>query len=240
MTDAVVGVQENVSVWSPPPTGDAGGGKYVAVIGNTGSGKSTVVAKLRRDLGASRPAVGIDERSTHHPFLDRLFHDPRRYSYELQLNFMIQRVLIVKRWLDAGFTVIMERAHLDDRIFIEHLRANGLADTSEVSAYLHVWSALAARMPLPDAVIALQVPIDVSVERITMAEQTGARPCEYATERQKVEWVTSWAAFYSARIAELATDPVISRRLMLADHNTTYEDMRSFVIKLVSVEETSS
>jgi len=232
MTGAEVDGKASFSVWKPPSAGDAAAGKYIAVIGNTGSGKSTVVAKLRRDVGAIRPAVGIDERSTHHPFLDRLFHDPGRYSYELQLNFMIQRVLLVKRWLDAGFTVVMERSHLDDRIFIEHLKAQGLADVSEANAYLQVWSALASRMPLPDAVIALQVPVAVSVQRITRAEQTGARPCEYSSERQKVEWVTSWAEFYSARIAELSADPRMARRLMLADENTAYAEICSFVMRL--------
>jgi deoxyadenosine/deoxycytidine kinase len=219
------------SVWSPPDsvTQAAGPPGYICVTGNSGSGKSTIVRRLTSDLFPKDAAVGIDERSIHHPFLDRLFLDPESYSYELQLNFMLQRVLVAKRWLAAGLTVVMERSHLDDPVFIEHLYRQGLVNDEEKVTYLRLWHAIEARVPLPTAVVVLSVPPEVSIRRITADEEKGLRPREFGSDEQKRRWLMSWSELYDHRIHQLMRQPKHSGLIRVFDGEDSYEHIRQFV-----------
>jgi deoxyadenosine/deoxycytidine kinase len=189
--------------------------RYVAVTGNTGSGKSTLVRAIAAALAREQsPAIGIDENSLHHPFIDRLFHAPEAYSFEIQLNFMLQRVMMVKRWIDAGYTVVMERSHLDDPVFIRHLLERGYVGEREHNIYMDLWRALERRMPLPDLLVYLSVSPDVSVQRLTAAETEGRRPAEFPDERTKKEWVSTWWRLYEERARELQNDPRYGPRVV--------------------------
>ncbi len=215
----VDGARQLTSVWTPPPPiASRKDRAFVPVIGNSGAGKSTLVREIARRLALpAKSVVAIDERATHHPFLDRLFYAPDRYGYELQLNFMVQRLLIARRWLDAGFCVVMERSHLDDRIFIEHLLDEGVVTQAERDVYVDLWSALASRAPEPDLVIALDVAPAECARRITEAELAGERPREYPDEATKERWLASWGALYQRRIAELRTSSEYSARVLVVD-----------------------
>ena len=194
-------------VWNPPETitrDPKGAPLYIAVSGNTGAGKSTLVnilGNLTRLEFDSTNTVVIDERLTHHPYLDRLFADPLRFSFELQMNFMIQRVLVVKRWLSAGFNVVMERAHWDDPVFIESLVKQGILSKNQMNAYYNVWEQLGARVPEPNCHIVLTISPEESIRRVTIAENNGERPREFESEDQKKNWITTWSEEYTRRIA---------------------------------------
>lgn len=173
---------------------------------------------------SAEPRIAIDERDTHHPFLDRLFFAPESYAFELQINFMIQRVMIVKRWLDAGVNVIMERSHLDDIIFARHLFKSGLISKSEFEIYGELWNQVLRRAPVPDLVICLKVDPEESIRRITLDEQQGHRPEEFPNERVKREWLTSWAHEYRERFAELLEQDQNTGRVLVLDEALPYQD----------------
>jgi deoxyadenosine/deoxycytidine kinase len=221
------------SIWAVPGSLDNASPLYVCVIGNSGAGKSTLVNRVAETLFSPNEVVAIDERDTHHPFLDRLFFDPGRYALQLQLNFMVQRILIARRWLDAGFHVVMERSHLDDTIFVSHLESIGVITRSEREAYEQVWTALVSHTPKPNLVIALSAPADVCIARITRAEQLGERPREFPDEQTKQRWVTSWAGFYQARFDRLADQPDLYESFIRFDHKTHTDKMIPTITKLL-------
>ncbi len=155
--------------------------------------------------------VIVDEKVFHHPYLDRLFADPAKFAFELQLQFMVNRVLFVKRWLSAGYSLVMERSHLEDPVFIRHLRSFGHVTTLEQETYLAVWARLAERLPLPDLVAFLDVAAQVSLERLK-GDGSGGRP-PFADHESQLAWVTSWHDQYETRFEELSSDPLISERI---------------------------
>ncbi|HFP1361402.1 TPA: deoxynucleoside kinase, partial [Escherichia coli] len=68
--------------------------------GNSGVGKSTLLRRMSKELFKVDPdTVAIDEKSVHHTLLPYLFDDTSNYGYLIQLNFMIQRALLIKSWL---------------------------------------------------------------------------------------------------------------------------------------------
>jgi deoxyadenosine/deoxycytidine kinase len=172
-------------------------GDYIAVSGNTGSGKSTLVRRLSEELRKHHDLViGIDERSLHHPFVDLMFHDPYRYALGVQLNFLIQRHLMLQRWLEAGCSVVMERSHLDDHLFIDHHLAHSHISQEEHAAYNMIAAALHRRTPLPDALVCLSVDAETSMNRLAASEAAGERSREFPNDEVKRTFVTSWAARY--------------------------------------------
>jgi deoxyadenosine/deoxycytidine kinase len=179
----------------------------VCVSGQTGAGKSTILRDVGEVIaGMRRNVVILDEKALHHPYLERLFSDPDRFALELQLQFMVSRVLFVKRWLAAGHSIVMERSHLEDPVFIRHLRSFGYVTPAEHDVYMAVWAALGARVPPPDALIQLDVAAEVSIDRLSGAGAMAGRPPFPDSDLQR-KWITSWHDLYRRRFEELAADP---------------------------------
>jgi len=168
-------------------------GKYVAISGNTGAGKSTLMrAIVSAAASLSIKAVGIDERTLHHPFLKLMFSQPARYGFPVQINFLLQRHLVLLRWLSSGHTVIIERSHLDDQVFVDHLLDGGHISRDEHSAYVALANVLHKKIPLPDILVCLEVMPKVSMARIARDEASGKRPQEFPNESVKFSFVSSW------------------------------------------------
>jgi len=174
-----------------------GDGIYVAVTGNTGAGKSTLIREAGKALEEEGyDSVVINERAIHHPLLKLMFAYPDTYAFGVQLNFMVQRYLALTRWLDLGKTVLIERSHLDDELFMRHHLDKGHITESEFKAYKSVFNAIKSRLPLPNLVVVLDVPPEVSINRITRAENRGERPKEFPSQNAKQDFVVSWHSKY--------------------------------------------
>ncbi|WP_305971062.1 MULTISPECIES: deoxynucleoside kinase [unclassified Mameliella] len=179
---------------------------YIAVGGVTGAGKSTLVTRLSEKVSGFGKCMSIDERETHHPFLNRLFFDPERYSFQIQLNFMLQRVLLIKRWLDAGYNLVMERSHKEDRIFPEFLLDRDLITSGQYRSYMDVWFELDDVTPDPDVLVILDVSPEQAIDRIIRAEEEGHRPKEFPNESQRKEWVEGWCKRYQIFLEQVTND----------------------------------
>ena len=170
----------------------------------------------------------IDERALHHPYLDRLFTDPDGFGLELQLEFMVDRALFVKRWLTAGHSLVMERSHLEDPVFIRHLLAFGHVTPAEHDAYLAIWAALDARLPRPDLMVLVDVPAAISIDRLSRDDGAEGRP-PFADEDARRAWVTSWHERYRERFDELQSDPSVSRRIVTVSGEADHDRLMSEV-----------
>lgn len=172
-------------------------GKYIAVSGNTGAGKSTLIRRLTEiGPGYGLPIVGISERVLHHPLLRLMFSRPQDWAFAIQLNFMIQRHMMIKRQLELGHTIVLERSHYDDELFLtEHFKEKKLSQ-SEYDAYMALANVLHAKVPEPDVMVLLRVTPEISMERILQSEKKGERPVEFPNEEIKNAWVSRWFNLY--------------------------------------------
>lgn len=180
---------------------------YVTLSGLSGAGKSTglrlALSMVEERFGES---VGIDEKVLHHPLLSRLFYDTGRFGLEIQLNFMLQRCLIVKAWLAAGYNLVMERGHAEDIIFARHLKSIGTIQSHELQAYEELHRIQASRTPIPDIMFYLDISADESAERLRADERSGRRPIEFPTEDARIQWLRSWEQLYRARLDEIRSE----------------------------------
>lgn len=172
-------------------------GKYIAICGNTGAGKSSLVnAVISRAKQESIKIIGINERVLHHPLLKLMFASPDEYGFLVQLNFLIQRHLILYRWLSIGYTVVIERSHLDDRLFVEHYLQQKHISNEEYKAYITLADLLDKKIPDPDLYIYLDVKPEISMKRLKNSEELGERPKEFPDDDVKFSYVSSWYKKY--------------------------------------------
>ena len=179
-------------------------GVYIAIGGNTGLGKSTLLAALARRIRRGRPdTVCVSERVLHHPLLKLMFRDPGAYGFGIQLNFMVQRNLLLRRELSLGRVVVIERSHLDDLMFVQTLQALGHIRNDEYDCYVRLSALLHATIPDPDLYVFIQANPEVSLQRLRSAEEAGERPREFPSDDAKRSLVSRWHAAYEAFYRDL-------------------------------------
>lgn len=214
-------------VSSPVPVGLRG--IYIAISGNTGAGKSTLIRQVverAHNLGMS--ILGVSERTLHHPYLRRMFSDPSHYAFPIQLNFMLQRYLLLYRQIELGRSVFMERSHLDDALFVQEHYLEGNISSAQLDAYKYLVNVLHDQLPVPDLFILLNPNPEISIERVRLAEQRGDRPREFPSEIAKEQWIHRWyhlyKAFHSDLPSRLARDQRAAKtRLLTLDPETSQE-----------------
>ena len=192
--------------WSAPQKEINGCRKpiYVCLSGNSGAGKSTLLRKVSAALYAvEQSTIAIDEKAVHHQLLPYLFDDTSRYGYLLQLNFMIQRALLIKSWLDKGFNLVMERSHIEDYIFINFMLHAGYINHSQHNTYMNLWDQLNDLIPYPDIIAFLNFGIEHSIENIQKDEFLGIRPKEFISEELKYHWISGWHTEYQSFVEKL-------------------------------------
>ncbi len=186
-----------IDIWdtdSAPPQGTSA--LYVAISGNTAAGKSSLIAELERRLcRLGFPAVGISERVFHHQYLRLMFSNSRDFAFPIQLSFLVERYMVLLRNLvSLRRTVIMERCHFDDLLFVEeHFQAGNIAEDQR-STYHQLALVLHARLPHPDVLVLMNPAPETSLERLARAEQRNDRPKEFPSDEAKERWVRRWHA----------------------------------------------
>ncbi|MFG1172208.1 deoxynucleoside kinase [Erwiniaceae bacterium CAU 1747] len=203
---------------------------YICLSGNTGVGKSTLLRRLSASLFKDDPyTIAIDEKSAHHPLLPYLFDDTRNYGYLIQLNFMVQRALIIKSWLDKGFNLVMERSHLEDYIFIEFMLKAEYISKSQYDSYIQIWTSINELLIEPDIIAFIDYSVEHSLTHIHNDETHGVRPEEFINEEMKVKWIKGWYAEYQNFTDNLPEH--LRKRVMICNHPDEIETFSNKVIQ---------
>ena len=177
---------------------------YICLSGNSGVGKSRLLRSLGETLFSGDPrTVAVDEKSIHHFLLPSLFRDTQKYGFQIQLNFMLQRSLLINSCLDGGYNLIMERSHLEDPIFMKHLLREGVVTSAEYATYERLWEHLLQRTRLPNVMVCLDLPLDRAIFNVTHDENIGRRPKEFSSDAQKERWLSSWHQLYTDFFEEM-------------------------------------
>jgi deoxyadenosine/deoxycytidine kinase len=138
--------------------------RFLAMAGNIGAGKTTAAKLVSRKLGYEL----FDEPVIDNRFLKDYYADMKRWSFTLQLEFLLRRVEHHELIHTVGKSCVQDRTLYEDpEIFAKYLHGLGHMDNRELELYYEYFDRLNAKLPRPDHVIYFAVPdVDVLLSRI--------------------------------------------------------------------------
>ncbi len=137
--------------------------KFVAVAGNIGVGKSTLVSLLSHRLGWEP----FYEPVTENPYLADFYDDMRAWAFHSQVFFLTNRLRAHRQLIDHPTSAIQDRSVYEDaEVFAYNLYLQGLLDPRDYKSYYELYSVLADFLPPPDLVVYLRASVDTLKERI--------------------------------------------------------------------------
>lgn len=136
--------------------------RYIAIEGVIGAGKTTLAQKLSEKLGANL----ILEEFEDNPFLEKFYGDRKRYAFQTQMFFLINRYkqqqLLNQQELFTKY-IVSDYIFLKDKIFA-YLNLS----SEEVKLYETIFPLLERDIPKPDLVIFLQASVDRLISNVKM------------------------------------------------------------------------
>jgi deoxyadenosine/deoxycytidine kinase len=137
---------------------------FVAMAGNIGAGKTTAAKLISQHLGFEL----FDEPVIDNRFLKDYYADMRRWSFTLQLEFLIKRVEHHELIHTVPKSCIQDRTLYEDpEIFAKYLHGLGHMTDAELDLYFEYFQRLTRGLSQPTKVICFDVPsINVLVDRI--------------------------------------------------------------------------
>ena len=139
--------------------------RFVAVAGNIGVGKSTLVTLLSERLGWQP----FYEPVTENPYLADFYHDMRSWAFHSQIFFLTRRLRSHRQLLDHPTSAIQDRSVYEDaEVFAHNLYNQGHIDERDYEAYQDLYQVLTDFLPPPDLVIYLRASVTTLMDRITL------------------------------------------------------------------------
>lgn len=137
--------------------------KFVAVAGNIGVGKSTLVSLLCARLGWQP----FYEPVAENPYLADFYQDMRAWAFHSQIFFLTHRLRAHRQLLDHPTSAVQDRSVYEDaEVFAHNLFRQGLIDERDYSSYCELYRVLIEFLPPPDLVVYLRASVPTLMERI--------------------------------------------------------------------------
>jgi deoxyadenosine/deoxycytidine kinase len=168
--------------------------KFVAVAGNIGVGKSTLVALLCKNLGWQP----FYEPVADNPYLADFYADMRSWSFHSQIFFLTHRLRMHRQLLDHPTSVLQDRTVYEDaEIFAENLNRQGLIQDRDYRTYRELFDVLTEFLPPPDLVVYLRASVETLSSRITQRGRDFERQISAQYLGQLNELYERWIADFS-------------------------------------------
>jgi len=174
--------------------------KFVAVAGNIGVGKSTLVSMLCNRLGWQPFFEPVGEN----PYLADFYHNMHQWSFHSQIFFLTRRLHTHRQLLDHPSSVIQDRCVYEDaEVFAQNLFLQGLMDERDYISYGELYHVLIEFLPPPDLVVYLRASVETLQQRITHRGRDYERTIT-------TEYLGQLNALYEDWIANFSLCPVLS------------------------------
>ena len=138
--------------------------RFVAMAGNIGAGKTTAAKMISQKFGYEL----FDEPVIDNRFLKDYYGQMKRWSFTLQLEFLIRRIEHHELIHTVPKSCIQDRTLYEDpEIFAKYLHGLGNMTDAELELYFEYFQRLSKLIVHPDKVICFDVPqVDVLMARI--------------------------------------------------------------------------
>lgn len=168
--------------------------KFVAVAGNIGVGKSTLVELLCQNLGWQP----FYEPVAENPYLADFYADMRTWAFHSQIFFLTHRLRMHRQLLDHPTSVIQDRTVYEDaEIFAHNLYRQGLIQARDFRSYRELYEVVTEFLPPPDLVVYLRASVPTLLSRIAQRGRDFERQITPEYLGQLNDLYESWIAGFS-------------------------------------------
>jgi deoxyadenosine/deoxycytidine kinase len=139
--------------------------KFVAVAGNIGVGKSTLVNKLCDKLKWEPYYEPVAEN----PYLEDFYSDMDTWAFHSQVFFLTHRLRSHRELLEFPASVVQDRSVYEDaEIFAKNLYLHGHINDRDYGTYRKLFDLFITLLPPPDLVVYLRASVETLQARIAM------------------------------------------------------------------------
>lgn len=162
---------------------------FVAVAGNIGVGKSTLVGLLAERM----QWTPFFEPQEQNPYLSDFYQDMQEWSFQSQIFFLSRRLRAHRDISDHPGPAVQDRSVYEDaEIFAYNLFLERNMSDRDYRTYRDLYEILTRFLPPPDLVVYLRASVDTLLSRISMRGrdyEKGIRP-DYLTRLNELyeEW----------------------------------------------------
>jgi len=173
--------------------------KHIAIAGNIGAGKTTLTELLSKHYKWIPQFEDVD----HNPYLYDFYEDMPRWSFNLQVYFLNNRLNQLLEIQKGNETVIQDRTIYEDaHIFAPNLHEMGLMSKRDFENYFRFFETLRQMVNPPDLLIYLQASVP------TLVGQIQKRGREYE-ENIRLDYLKRLNEFYNKWIESYKEGPLL-------------------------------
>jgi len=174
--------------------------KFIAVAGNIGVGKSTLVEKICQHMDWEP----FYEPVTENPYLSDFYANMNVWSFHSQIFFLTHRLRIHQELIHFNGSVIQDRSIYEDaEIFARNLFLQGKMSQRDYQTYYSLYQTLADFLPPPDLVIYLRASEKTLLKRIKIRNRDYEKTIES-------EYLSQLNTLYERWIANFTFCPVLT------------------------------
>jgi len=134
--------------------------RYIVIEGPIGVGKTSLTGLLAKEFNARM----VVEEPEENPFLKQFYQDRKKYAFQTQLFFLLNRFQQQKEIAQLDLfnqVTVSDYLFAKDRIF-----ASINLDDHELALYTQIYQLLNGQIPTPDLIIFLQAKPEILLHRI--------------------------------------------------------------------------
>ena len=147
------------------PRAPLGPRRFIAIAGNMGAGKSTLVEFLQTQYNLDAYYEPNDEN----PYLADFYDDMKRWSFQSQMFFLSKKFSIHQKLTASPRAVIQDRTIYEDaEIFAENLYRQKKMSTRDYRVYRELYEAIIRELRAPDLMIYLTCSVRTLRKRIRL------------------------------------------------------------------------
>ena len=183
---------QNLPVVVEPPELDPSR-KYIAVAGNIGSGKSSIVDFLCQRYNLHP----FFEPNEGNPYLEDFYDDMERWSFHSQVYFLSAKFKLHQELDAMEYSVVQDRTLWEDaEIFAENLYRQKTMSERDYQTYRLLYASIRDKIRPPDLMIYVRCPVTTVRKRIAQRGRQMEKDIPVAYLRRLHQLYEQWIASY--------------------------------------------
>ena len=196
--------------------------KHIAIAGNIGAGKTTLTEALSKHY----KWIPQFEDVENNPYLNDFYEDMPRWSFNLQVYFLNNRLNQLLEIARGSETIIQDRTIYEDaNIFAPNLHDMGLMSKRDFDNYFQFFQTLKSMVKAPDLLIYLQASVP------TLVGQIQKRGREYE-ENIRLDYLRKLNEYYNKWIQGYREGPLLIINVDQNKFAENDEDMGEIINKV--------